>query len=164
MTQKAMTRRTFAKVGIAAALAAAVEPGALVGLGKASAEELSADPDEVKRIRSHCRACGKMECPIWVSVKNGRVVKIEGDNSAISSHGNCCSKGRDAMEALYHPDRVKYPMKRTNPKGEDPGWVRISWDEAIDLAVEGIHKVIDDPNNMGWHSMKILHGTGRTTT
>ena len=31
------------------------------------------------------------------------------------------------MQALYHPDRLRFPVKRTNPKGEDdPGWVRIT--------------------------------------
>ena len=159
-----MSRRTFAKVGVGSALAAVLAPGSLTGLEQASAEELNADNGEVKRIRSHCRACGKMECPIWVSVKNGRVIKIEGDESAISSHGNCCCKGRGAMQALYHPDRIKYPMKRTNPKGEDPGWVRISWDEAIQQAADGLRKIVEDPKNNGWHSIKILHGTGRTTT
>ncbi|MBC5583210.1 molybdopterin-dependent oxidoreductase [Eggerthella sp. NSJ-70] len=159
-----ISRRTFTKVGLGAALAASLAPGTLVGLEKASAAESDADATGVERIRSHCRACGKMECPIWVSVRNGRVIKVEGDNTAISSHGNCCSKGRDAMQALYHPDRVKYPMKRTNPKGEDPGWVRISWDEAMDTAVEEITKILENPDYLGWHSIKILHGTGRTTT
>jgi len=158
-----LTRRSFVKGSLAAGLAATAGAG-LSGLAQASEEELNQDTGEIKKIRSHCRACGKMECPIWVSVQNGRVIKIEGDNSAISSHGNCCSKGRDAMQALYHPDRVKYPMKRTNPKGEDPGWVRISWEEGMELAYQGLKKIIDDPKNQGWHSIKILHGTGRTTT
>ncbi|MBQ9068562.1 MAG: molybdopterin-dependent oxidoreductase, partial [Eggerthellaceae bacterium] len=194
MVEGNVSRRGFAKLGVAAGLAAATASlGGLASCGSpnvssgadsseasaSSAAEASAsaaseasasaaaeqvEEGEEKVIRSHCRACGKMECPIWVTVKNDRVVKIEGDNTAISSHGNCCSKGLDAMQALYHPDRVKYPMKRTNPKGEDPGWVRISWDEALDLAAEGLQKIIDDPNNQGWHSIKILHGTGRTTT
>jgi anaerobic selenocysteine-containing dehydrogenase len=151
-------------LGVAAGLATVLAPGSLATLKEASAEELAADTGEVKRIRSHCRACGKMECPIWVTVKNGRVIKIEGDNTAFSSHGNCCSKGRNAMQALYHPDRLKYPMKRTNPKGEEPGWVRISWDEALEISVEEINKIIDDPECNGWHSIKVLHGTGRTTT
>lgn len=164
LAENTMTRRAFAEIGIGSALAATVASGGLTGLKEASAEEIAAGDGDIKRIRSHCRACGKMECPIWVSVRDGRVVKVEGDNTAISSHGNCCSKGRDAMQALYHPDRVKYPMKRTNPKGEDPGWVRISWDEAMDLAADGIKKILDNPEYLGWHSIKILHGTGRTTT
>ena len=37
------------------------------------------------------------------------------------------------MLALYHPDRLRYTMKRTNPKGEDdPGWVRVNFAEAMD--------------------------------
>ena len=164
MATSNISRRDFVKTSVAAGLAAALGTG-MGNLAQASAEELAAAQDtEERRIRSHCRACGKMECPIWVTTKNGRVVRIEGDNTSISSHGNCCAKGLDAMQALYHPDRVKYPMKRTNPKGEEPGWVRISWDEAMDLAAEGFQKIVDDPKNMGWHSIKILHGTGRTTT
>ena len=39
------------------------------------------------------------------------------------------------MQACYHPDRLRYPMKRTRPKGEDdPGWERVSWDEAMQIA------------------------------
>ena len=35
------------------------------------------------------------------------------------------------LQRLYNPNRLLYPMKRTAPKGaEDPGWVRITWDEA----------------------------------
>lgn len=42
-----------------------------------------------------------------------------------------CSKGWATLQRLYNPNRLLYPMKRTNPKtAEDPGWVRISWDEA----------------------------------
>ena len=43
-----------------------------------------------------------------------------------------CAKGRAAPELVYHPDRLLYPLKRTRPKGDpDPGWQRISWDEAL---------------------------------
>jgi anaerobic selenocysteine-containing dehydrogenase len=35
---------------------------------------------------------------------------------------------------VYAPDRILHPLRRTRPKGEaDPGWERISWDEALDL-------------------------------
>ena len=75
-----------------------------------------------------------MECGVWVTVENGRAVKIEGDESAPHTMGSCCNKSVSSLQACYHPDRLRYPMKRTNPKGEDPGWVRISWDEALDHA------------------------------
>lgn len=161
MLEHAVSRRTFLKISAAAGAAAAVlgtESGVLGELNKAAAAESSS---EVKKIRSHCRACGKMECAIWVHVRNGRVIKITGDDSAVTSRGNLCAKGRAAVQALYHPDRVKYPMKRTNPKGEDPGWVRISWDEAIKLSAAGLQNIIDKYSP---HSIKILHGTSRITT
>ncbi len=166
MAKANMNRRTFAKIGLGSGLAASIGGAGLQGLTQAhaSTEQGEDTSGEIKKIRSHCRACGKMECPVWVSVKDGRVIKIEGDNTAISSHGNCCSKGRDAIQALYHPDRLRYPMKRTNPKGEDPGWVRITWDEGMDMAAEGIQAILDNPEYNGWHSIKITHGTGRTTT
>ena len=102
-----------------------------------------------------------MECAIWAWVQDGRVIDLTGDESAISSRGHICAKGKSAMQALYHPDRVRYPMKRTNPKGEDPGWVRISWDEALELGAKGFQEVID---KYGGPAIKSLHGTSRITS
>ena len=47
--------------------------------------------------------------------------------------GALCAKGRAAPEIAGSPRRLTRPMKRTRPRGEaDPGWVEISWDEALD--------------------------------
>jgi anaerobic selenocysteine-containing dehydrogenase len=80
-----------------------------------------------------------MECGVWVTVQNGRVIKTEGDESAFQSAGSHCSKGQASVQAAYHPARLTYPLKRTNPKGQDPGWQRITWDEAYQLTADGIH-------------------------
>jgi anaerobic selenocysteine-containing dehydrogenase len=56
--------------------------------------------------------------------------------SADPAHPNgcLCVKGTAAPEIVYSADRLQYPMLRTRPKGErDPGWVRLSWDEAMVL-------------------------------
>ncbi|MEI2998831.1 MAG: molybdopterin-dependent oxidoreductase [Senegalimassilia faecalis] len=129
MGKLTMTRRTFAKM--TAATAAAV---GIAGTGTALAESSasSTSTGEVKRIRSTCRGCGKMECGVWVYVQDGKVIRSEGDEAAFQSMGNHCSKGQASLQAAYHPDRLKYPMKRTNPKdSDDPGWQRITWDEAM---------------------------------
>ncbi len=53
-----------------------------------------------------------------------------------------CSKSYATLQRLYHPNRLKYPMKRTNPKGSsDPGFVRISWDEAYDMIVGQLNRI-----------------------
>jgi anaerobic selenocysteine-containing dehydrogenase len=53
-----------------------------------------------------------------------------------------CSKAYATLQRLYHPDRLTYPMKRTHPKGSsDPGYVRISWDEAYDMIVGHLNRI-----------------------
>lgn len=125
-----LSRRTFVKTALAVSAAAGVSA---IPATPALAEASKTSSAEVKRIRTACRGCGKMECGLWVTVSNGRVVKIEGDESAITSNGNCCTKSQASVQAAYHPDRLRYPMRRTTPRGEDPQWQRISWDEAYDL-------------------------------
>ena len=47
--------------------------------------------------------------------------------------GALCPKGRAAPEIVYSDRRVLHPLRRTRPKGDsNPGWVPISWDEALD--------------------------------
>ena len=50
--------------------------------------------------------------------------------------GKVCVKAYGLVQKTYNPNRVLTPMKRTNPKkgrDEDPGFVPISWDEALEL-------------------------------
>ncbi len=153
-----MNRRTFAKMAAVTAAGAALS-SALPAFGLAQADEGAQEAaEEEKVIRTACRGCGKYECGVLVTVKNGRAVKIEGDPSYVGSMGNCCAKSQSSLQAAYHPDRLKYPMKRTNPKGEDPGWVRISWDEALDLCVS---KMGELQEKFGGASMAFMGGTSR---
>lgn len=150
-----LTRRSLMK---AAAATAVVGLSGVPGTS-ALAEEKTSTPDEVKRIRTCCRACGKMECGVWVTVKNGRAVKIEGDESAFQSAGHCCTKSQASLQAAYHPDRIHYPMIRTNPKGaNDPSWKRVSWDEAFDAVIKGIKQATD---KYGTNTFVTMMGTSR---
>ena len=156
MGKLTMTRRTFAKM--TAATAAAV---GIAGTGTALAESIasSTSTGEVKRIRSTCRGCGKMECGVWVYVQDGKVIRSEGDEAAFQSMGNHCSKGQASLQAAYHPDRLKYPMKRTNPKdSDDPGWQRITWDEAMDTIGSKFSELQSKYGNETYFSMA---GTSR---
>ena len=138
-----LTRRAFTKLtavtGAALACAAAVAPNAALAEDAGAA----ARGDDVKRVRTCCRGCGKMECGVWVTVQNGRAIKVEGDQSSFQSSGNCCGKSQSSIQAAYHPDRIYHPMKRTNPKGEDPGWQRITWDEAMEIVGAKFNELMD---------------------
>jgi len=53
-----------------------------------------------------------------------------------------CVKGKEAPAITAHPDRLRYPMRRTNPKGAtDPGWHRISWDEALGTVADRLREL-----------------------
>jgi len=64
-----------------------------------------------------------------------------------------CSKGLAITQLAYHPDRVLYPMKKT-----DKGWQRISWEEALDTTAAKFREVID---KFGAEAIVIGQGTGR---
>lgn len=108
--------------------------------------------DEVKRIRTACRSCHG-GCGVIAHVKDGKVIKVEGDPGSPISHGSMCSKGLAILQLAYHPDRVLYPMKRN-----DKGWKRISWDVALDTIAERFKEVIEAH---GPESIVIGQGTGR---
>ena len=91
-----------------------------------------ADTQSTERIPGYCALCVS-RCGSIAVVENGRFVALEPDPSHPTGKA-LCAKGRAAPELVYHPDRLLYPLKRTRPKGDpDPGWQRISWDEALDL-------------------------------
>lgn len=130
-----LSRRSFLKVSAMAAAAAAVAstvvPKAYGDVRTVNPGDLVKADGDTKVVRTACRGCGKFECGVFVTVVNGRAVKVVGDDSYSGSMGNCCAKSQASLQAAYHPARLKYPMMRTNPKGENPGWKRITWDEAL---------------------------------
>nr|WP_283171795.1 molybdopterin-dependent oxidoreductase [Curtanaerobium respiraculi] len=158
MAHLTMSRRSFLKT-LAVTGAAAAVSSSITAPMQALAESESATAGELKHVRTCCRACGKVECGVWVTVQDGKAIKVEGDESAPQSRGHCCAKSQASMQAAYHPDRVRYPVKRTNPKGsDDPGWVRITLDEAFELTAQGLGEVVD---KYGGQSVFVMCGTSR---
>ncbi len=91
-------------------------------------------------------------CGILAHRVDGVVVKIEGDPNCPISRGKICSKGHASIMSLYDPNRLKFPLRRTNPEkgiGVDPKWERISWDEALSAVAERLDKIRkDDPRKL----------------
>jgi anaerobic selenocysteine-containing dehydrogenase len=95
----------------------------------------------------HCKFCMQGDCQTRVHVVDGVVVKVEGDPRAIQNAGTLCPRGNSAIMQMYNPWRVKAPVKRTNPVkslSEDPGFVEISWDEALNTVAEKLKSVRAD--------------------
>ncbi|MCF8183881.1 MAG: molybdopterin-dependent oxidoreductase, partial [Polynucleobacter sp.] len=77
-----------------------------------------------------------------VKVVDGVATEVEPNFAAENVHparGRPCVKAYGLIQKTYNPNRILSPMKRTNPKkgrDEDPGFVPISWDEALDTIAE----------------------------
>jgi anaerobic selenocysteine-containing dehydrogenase len=82
-------------------------------------------------VRGYCALC-TAHCATVATVENGRLVRLDADHEHPNG-GVICIKGKAAPELVYHPERLNHPLKRTRSKRDsDPGWERVSWDEALD--------------------------------
>jgi molybdopterin-containing oxidoreductase family molybdopterin binding subunit len=102
-------------------------------------------------VPSNCALCYGT-CSILAHRVDGVVVKIEGNPESAVGKGRLCGKGVSGIMTHYDPNRLLYPLRRTNPKkglNEDPGWKRISWEEALDEVTAVLRKVrADDPRKL----------------
>ena len=101
---------------------------------------------EDKWVYTQCHRC-QSECGIRAHVVDGVCIKLEGvPDSSIGSQGGVCPRGMAGLQVLYDPNRLNYPLKRTNPEkgmGTDPKWERISWEEALDIIVSKMKAAYD---------------------
>jgi len=136
-----LSRRQFLKLSGATG-AAAVLGGGLTAFVPAPAY---AAPEEEGILYGTCSVCS-MGCAYIAYLRHGRIVRLSGNPNDQTAEGKLCVRGYSGLRLLYDPDRLKYPMKRTNPEkgvGVDPGWVKISWDEALDLTASKLKEIRD---------------------
>ena len=99
-----------------------------------------------KSNRTVVRAVCPHDCPdtcsMIVTVENGRAVDLRGDRDQPFTKGFLCQKVARYLERTYHPDRLKYPMKRVGRKGEGR-FERITWDEAIAIIARRFQAIAD---------------------
>lgn len=74
-------------------------------------------------------------CTIDVTVRGGRVTKIDGSKTNHITDGYICAKVRRFPERMYGDDRLLYPAIRRGAKGEGL-FKRATWDEALDLIAD----------------------------
>ncbi len=80
-------------------------------------------------VTSVCGQC-PAGCGIKVRVVEGRAVKIEGSPAHPLNRGAIGPKGQAGLQVLYHPDRLRGPVRRDGPRGSGR-WKPVGWDEAI---------------------------------
>jgi anaerobic dimethyl sulfoxide reductase subunit A len=127
--------------GAAAGTVAAAELFSPVALDQI----LASGPNVEKVLAVACNTnCGG-RCRLKAHIKDGIVTRITTDDAPDTLKRpqlRACLKGRSLRNDLYHPDRLKYPMKRVGTRGAGQ-FRRISWDEAIDLIASNLKRVVD---------------------
>lgn len=96
-------------------------------------------------------------CGVLMYVKDGVLIKVEGDPENPYNQGRLCPRCLAAKEMIYHPDRLLYPMKRIGERGENK-WERMTWDEAYDLCEKRLKEV---SAKYGSEAITVMQGTGR---
>ncbi len=119
------------------------------------AAALDAAP-ETKILKSVCRSCHG-GCGVDLHVSEGRLTKVVGDPASPLNKGSLCPIGGNTLALVYHPDRLKYPLRRTGARGEGK-WQRISWDEALDEIARRVQAIKD---SHGAQAIAMGTGTGR---
>ena len=85
-----------------------------------------------------CRQCSSAE-GLVVRVMEGRAKKVEGNPDYplnVGKHGARCEA---ALQAVYHPDRIAAPMRRSGPRGSATFQVT-DWDSALDEVVDQLQR------------------------
>jgi anaerobic selenocysteine-containing dehydrogenase len=95
------------------------------------------------KVPTFCPLCVS-RCGATATVADGEFVALGPDPGHPTGQA-LCIKGKAAPEIVRHPERLLHPLKRTRPKGDgDPGWQRISWDEALDTVAERLRALARD--------------------
>jgi thiosulfate reductase/polysulfide reductase chain A len=147
MSEK-LSRRGFLQLSAVTAGALAVGQFVPPFVAKAATEAglLNAAGDGF--ISSLCEMC-VWRCGLIAKVRNGRVVKLDGNPEHPHSKGHLCVRGQSGLMNTYDPDRVLSPLIRVGKRGEGT-FRKATWEEALDLTAS---RMLDIKNRYGAEAM-----------
>lgn len=137
----AVTRRGF----LQASSALVTLPFLATSVSAAQAKNETSSGAQDERVVQTCSTfdCGG-KCDIRTHIRDGVVTRISTrPDEALDEQMpimRACIRGRGYRKFVYHPDRLKYPMKRVGKRGEGK-FERITWDEATTLIADNIKAI-----------------------
>ena len=144
-----MDRRTFLKLSTIGSATTALS--ACDKLGKLRDQMIRFIPEEqlipgvatwkTGLCRQCCSGCGLqvrvMEGEAEVTrngqrglMRMGLAKKLEGNPEHPVNRGKLCARGHAGLQVTYNPDRIRFPLKRTGPRGSGQ-YKQVDWEEAI---------------------------------
>lgn len=98
---------------------------------------------------------------MYLHVKDGKIVKVEGDPDHPITNGRLCVRCLALPEYVYHEDRILTPMYRDPADRGKDAWKAITWDEALDIIEDRVNKIKAE---YGAEAIVAFQGTGREAT
>jgi menaquinone reductase, molybdopterin-binding-like subunit len=91
-------------------------------------------------LRTVCDQC-RDRCELSIRMSDDRAIMVQTSNSA-------CPIGQNALQLLYHPERIQQPLKRDGRKGSGR-WTPVTWDQALtDIAAKVREKAQANKRNL----------------
>jgi thiosulfate reductase/polysulfide reductase chain A len=137
-----VSRRRFLQGSVALTIAGgyAMSPSEIFASAKAKAS--AAGETGVKKVATLCEMCVN-KCAAFAYVENGIVTKLDPNPYFPKSRNMLCPRGNSGIQALYDPDRLKYPMIRDGEKGSGK-FKRVTWDEAYKYIGDKLSQILDE--------------------
>ncbi|HMM19131.1 MAG TPA: molybdopterin-dependent oxidoreductase [Selenomonadales bacterium] len=136
------------------------QTGGLLGLTRAGDDAAGGGPEAGETLipTSCTHNCGG-RCLLYAHVQDGVLTRLSTDTAPDTPEVpqiRACLRGRSQRKRLYHPDRLRYPMKRVGGRGKGR-FARIGWDEALDTIAAELTRIRKAYGNEAIH---LIYGTG----
>ena len=137
-SRQQLNRRDWLKASIGGGTGLALGGLLDVPAVKAAAQEFKLA--NVSEFTTSCNFCS-CGCGMVASVRDGKLLRMEGDYDHIVNRGSLCVKGISMHATHASPNRLTTPRYRA--PGSDH-WEDISWDDAITRVAQKLRKTRDE--------------------
>jgi formate dehydrogenase major subunit len=132
-----VNRRNWLKIAVGGSVGLALD--GILDLNTVRAETQELKLANVSEFTTSCNFCS-CGCGMVASVREGKLIAMEGDYDHIVNRGSLCSKGISMFATHASPNRLAKPRYRA--PGSDH-WEEISWDDAVERIADKIKKTRD---------------------
>jgi len=134
----ALNRRDWLKTTFGGAAGLAL--GGLLDVPAMRAATRDLKLSDVSEFTTSCNFCS-CGCGMVAAVRDGKLLKMEGDYGHIVNRGSLCVKGISMFATHASPQRLTTPRYRA--PGSDH-WEEISWEDAISRVAKKVRKTRDE--------------------
>ena len=138
MDQSSISRRDLFRLTLGGGSGLAL--GGLVDVRAMRAATADMKLSNVSEFTTSCNFCS-CGCGMIAAVRDGKLLKMEGDYDHIVNRGALCVKGISMFATHASPQRLTKPRYRA-PGSEQ--WQEITWDDAITRVAQKIRKTRDE--------------------